>query len=274
MKIELFKLTSLVKVQDEDGYSLFLLEEDADCHKLVPVDFAQKQTFITVREDCNLIVLPKSVYTMDGEKVCNHRSDVEINKIGERYLIFADNELILWDTMVVLRTKCLKYLYSDKYFLTFDGRIWSAYKACGTQIEGFACTDNYVYLKGNFVVACGLGRRDLYTLRQKGKLLKKQSQKVVCSEKCQFALCSNILGHTEVLFHGGWHDFGRTEDFGIVSEKQKLFYVRRNGKCFLYDFNLRPELDEVYPDGFDVVAATNENMIAVINGTSFEMFYR
>lgn len=253
---------------------MFLLEGDADCHKLVPVDFAQKQTFITVREDCGLIVLPESVYTMDGEKVCNHRSDVEINKIGERYLIFADNELILWDTIVILRAKCLKYIYSDKYFLTFDGQVWSAYKACGTQIGGFACMDNDLYLKGNFVIACGLGRRDLYTLRQNGRLLKTQLQKVVCSEKYQFAVCANISGHTEVLSQGGWHDFGRTEDFGIVSERQKLFYVRRNGKCFLYDFNLSPELAEVYPEGFDVVAAAGENTIAVINGTTFEMFCR
>lgn len=276
MKMEFFS-TGLLTVQKEEKWSLFSLSDGSDYTRIKPLAYAQNQPSIEVWEKDNLVILKDAVYRIsDGACLVSGCPKLEVKRTGHSVVLFTGNNLLLiFDRgKLLLECPCQEYRLNERFIAVKDQESWSVYRNLGMVVAKDLCVADDVELYSTMMVASSLGRRDLYSLRKGEKMLGDQ-QKIVASSIHHFAICADIAGNISVWSEGKWHkELGKAEDFGIVDDKYKLFYVKRNGKCFMYNFSLTPEFDEVYPDGVDFICSIGYDKIAIIVDDELSFYFK
>lgn len=111
------------------------------------------------------------------------------------------------------------------------------------------CADDVV-LKSNFLITQGLDNHDLYWLPNR-ECIAENMQRIVAFKN--FALCGKISGTVHLFHKRKWLKFKNVQNFGLVAESLKVFYLLKNGKYYLYRSDGSPLLQAIYPDGFDKV---------------------
>ena len=276
MEFKLFKSAEMVALKQKQKWSLFSYVEDDKTGRprLIPLKFAQDTNILEVNEQYHLVVTSDKVYSFSGKELCEHSGDAKIVSAGIVCLIvFASStkrlynlNLIIWDGKKKLfNTACTDYRCAFGRLAVCYGSIWSLYSVDGNLLEDGAFQAVDVELYRDLLVAKRVGDNALYSFA-KGEFIKEHQVIIYCSRSCNLALCAEIGNNSlNVYSNGKWHELPVTEDFGILEGMDSLFYIKRDGKYFLYEDDMTRFMQHLYPDGVDFVACDKDRVLLIVN---------
>ena len=121
-----------------------------------------------------------------------------------------------------------------------------------------------------FLIIDNLTQHGIYHLPSQKFLLEDQ-QRIVASSEIDFMMGCNITGELHCWFQDKWTQHSKVEDFDIlvdVEGKNGIYYLKQNGKYFLYTFDGKPFANLQIPHGADFVGydADNKSIVLVNEG--------
>lgn len=283
MEFKLFKSAELIALRQTQSWSLFKYEDcDENSNpKLVSLDFAQNVNFLDVNEQYNLVVTSEGVYSISGEKICDCFNKAEVVSAGASCLIVLGNrskscyglQLIVWNgKKKVLSLSCTDYRYASGHLAVCFNDIWSLYDIDGTLIDDGAFQAIDVEICRDLLIARRIGDNALYSFSKKC-FIKEHQVRIVCSHSCCLALCAKIGSSSlEVYVNGKWHVIPGADDFDVLDGMDHLFYIKRDGKYFLYEDDMTRFMQHLYPDGMDFVACDEDRVLLVVNNGEPQFF--
>ena len=282
MHYNYYKKAGLLVLEKEGKKSLYRFE--ASTNKAEPVTSLSNQSRLDVYPDDNLIIADQEILTLNLKPIhgCESYYDVKPISMTEGYILIKISTqqlcfLLFWSKKKVTQiiNNIIDGRYNSQYVAvkTVDEHdvtlpTWQIYTASGSLLE-FSADDQIhaddIRLKGHFLITDGLADHSLYWLPNRKPLIKKQ-QYIVASEK--FALCSDISGLVQLYHRGKWKKFRGAQNFGLVAENLKIFFLQKNGKYYLYNDDGSPLLQALYPHGFDEVCYNDKDatLLLIKNG--------
>lgn len=248
--------------------------------ELKPLDFASNVPHLDVYEDLNLVAATNGVYSLKGELLLEG-FDAKIIRAGKMALIAYDKKsgmypvtLLIWDGKAILnKFSCSGYAYSDQYLAISHCGFWSLYEVNGATIEEGAFFADIVEIYHDLLVTRGLCNQGLYLIPERKFIKEKQLRIVCCNGERNVALCAQMGNNNLSVYSSGeWRTIVATEGFGFV-EGAHLFYIKRDGKYFLYKYDATRFMKRMYPDGVDFISYDKEsNLVLIVNENEPEFF--
>jgi hypothetical protein len=284
MEYNYFNEANLLVLKKNGKLSLYRMHED---QSIEPLEWAQNQQRLEVYPEHNLVLTDSVFYQLNGKRVMTHVEKDEVSFIPMKSNLLVKMEnfqtyLFWWNGRKVINTmpQCKEVYYNENYVVTktekdsaieFAG--WIVYDDAGKEVLRTPIPECDVKLVGNFLITDGLAHHDVCHLPTSCSIIEGQ-QRVVVSPYDDFAMCCHISGNLQVWSHGKWlKDFGAVEDFGLLSEDFGVFYTLQNGKYHLYNFDGRPLLQPLYPNGLDYVGYNADDMGAILINNGKADFY-
>lgn len=258
MKYQLFSEAGLLVLECGGKKSLFRVENEGH---LQPIGFAQNLTHLEVYPEYKILLTDFEIRTFDGIPLSKYvygktdivpMQDSYVWVIGEMW----GNDyflIVLKDGQMVNSQHCRQIIWSDKYaVLTVEQAdhtpICKILSYDGTEILQLVATQTR--LCGDFAIVGSMSNYQLYSLKR-GKLLKDNQQLIIASEKSDFAICCTIAGVAKAYYNGRWRSLGEVREALIVADALQLYAIARHGKYHLFNYDGKPYLADVYPDGVD-----------------------
>lgn len=274
-KFKVFPSLELIHVQDGDVFGLFRV--DAITGKLKKVSYAQNQRHLVVHESLDLIETDNGLYRSDGQQITTLTGNTEIFPYqGLSFVVTQSTHnyhvLLVGNNQIFVSMKCQNFVLSSKYYALQISGEWLIFRHLDLvyriRVESIKIHRNFLLYETPEAQAC------LYDLHNR-KLICKGMQRIIVSDFVKFALCTSTKECVHAYYGSVWHHFTNIEDFGILDDKEKIFYLKKKNKYHLYLYNGQKIFKEEYPEGVDqVYYDETEQSLMIVNQGNAEFLYR
>jgi len=261
MKEQYYFECGLMLIKDGRKSRLYKVKTNSedDTLELVAMKHLSKDyDSIDVYPQYNLIITPGAIYTLDEQAVFMYSgSDISIYPDDKSVSIVADNKrnndvrycVIWWNGEN-------KYGYAfgneilitDKYIALYIKRdcCWTVYNRKGSLVLETGRYENKdIEICGDFLIIHNLGNHTIFSLKQKhrymlqGEEIFKQQQLILCSNRDDFAICSDLSGNIQSYYRDTYARHMPADHIEIF-DFATLFCLKRSNKFFLYHFDGQP----------------------------------
>lgn len=282
MEYNYYKDVNLLVLAHDGKRSLYRLSEE---NVLEPQAWAQNQKRLEVYPKLNLVLTDGELYTLTGEVILLGLCKDEVIFTPMRHHILMQCQSVkatslLWfkghkiaEIIFCKRLVCCNEDYSvvemEKDNLE-DSSCWQVYSDEGKKVFKCPFRGDTVRLCGYFLIIDNLTQHGIYHLPSQKFLLEDQ-QRIVASSEIDFMMGCNITGELRCWFQDKWTQHSKVENFDIlvdVEGKNGIYYLKQNGKYFLYTFDGKPFANLQIPHGADFVGydADNQSIMLVNEG--------
>lgn len=274
MKQKLFANCGLLLIENEGRSRLYKVPQQVEncAFELTPMQFlSEPQASIDVYPECNLIVTPDALFTLDERLVLSREhGNIEIVPADKNWLIIQsypqENDchfhVLFWNGREITdEYKGQKLVRNDRFLALYTkkGKFWKAYSNNGELLLQTEKESANIELCGHFMVTNAVGNHTVYSLKSRNCLFTNQ-QLILCSFYSDFVVCANLQGEVQTYYNGKTTQLGKAE-YVEIFDRAGLFCLQQKDGYFLYRFSG----DDYASYSYEGVAYDAENNSLLLN---------